>query len=53
MTANGLVGWFNFNAGKDEKMTGRYIVFALFLVMLIVGLASGDFLETWRNGATL
>ncbi len=34
-------------------MTGRYIVFALFAAMLIMGLASGDFFETWRNGATL
>jgi len=34
-------------------MTGRYILFALFIALLIIGLASGDFLETWRNGATL
>jgi hypothetical protein len=34
-------------------MTVRYIMFALFFTFLVVGLATGDFLETWRNGATL
>jgi hypothetical protein len=34
-------------------MTVRYIVFAVFLTFLTVGLVSGDFYETWRNGATL
>lgn len=34
-------------------MTTRYIVFAMFMILLIVGLVSGDFFETWRNGATL
>ena len=34
-------------------MTVRYIVFALLIAILFLGLASGDFGETWRNGATL
>jgi len=38
---------------KDNTMTVRYIAFAVFLIFLTAGLVSGDFFETWRNGATL
>ena len=31
----------------------RYVVFALLLAVLLLGVALGDFSETWQNGATL
>lgn len=34
-------------------MTGRVIVLALLIALLVYGIAVGDFMETWRNGATL
>lgn len=37
---------------KTEE-TFRYVLLALFAVMMLYGLLTGEFLETWRNGATL
>jgi hypothetical protein len=34
-------------------MKGRAIVLALLLGLLLFGIIIGDFVETWRNGATL
>jgi hypothetical protein len=34
-------------------MTGRVIVLALLIALLVYGIVVGDFMETWRNGATL
>jgi hypothetical protein len=31
----------------------QYFLIVVFIVMLLVGIAQGDFLETWMNGATL
>jgi len=32
---------------------GRAIVFAFILGLLVFGIIIGDFMEAWRNGATL
>ena len=32
---------------------GKTIVFALLLGLLIFGVITGDFVEIWRNGATI
>lgn len=34
-------------------MPGRYIVLGIAIVLILVGIFAGDFIETWRNGATL
>ena len=34
-------------------MTGRVIVLGLLIALLVYGIVVGDFMETWRNGATL
>jgi len=34
-------------------MTGRMIALALITAFLVYGIAVGDFMETWRNGAAL
>jgi hypothetical protein len=34
-------------------LKGRAIVLALLLGLLLFGIIMGDFVETWRNGATL
>jgi len=31
----------------------HYILLGMFIVMMLYGIAGGEFLETWRNGATL
>jgi hypothetical protein len=31
----------------------RYVVLAVIAAVLFMGIALGDFNETWRNGATL
>ncbi len=31
----------------------RYVVLALFAALLLFGAVTGDFYETWKNGATL
>ncbi|KPA19050.1 secreted protein [Candidatus Magnetomorum sp. HK-1] len=31
----------------------KYILIFCLLIVMIYGIALGDFLETWRNGATL
>ena len=36
-----------------SEMKGRAIVLALLLGLLVFGIIMGDFVETWRNGATL
>ena len=36
-----------------SAMKGRTIVMALLLGLLIFGIIMGEFVETWRNGATL
>ena len=34
-------------------MTTKAIVLVLVIALLIYGITIGDFMETWRNGATL
>jgi len=34
-------------------MTAKAIVLVLAAALLIYGITIGDFMETWRNGATL
>ena len=36
-----------------SAMKGRAIVMALLVGLLLLGIVMGEFLETWRNGATL
>ena len=36
-----------------SAMKGRTIVMALLLGLLLFGIIMGEFVETWRNGATL
>lgn len=31
----------------------QYILIVAFIAMLLFGIAQGDFIETWMNGATL
>ena len=31
----------------------KYIILVILIVLLIYGLVTGEFVETWRNGATL
>jgi hypothetical protein len=35
------------------RQIGRTILMLLFLGMILYGISTGEFLETWRNGATL
>lgn len=35
------------------EITFRMIILALLLSMLVFGAVTGEFIETWRNGATL
>jgi len=34
-------------------MFGKYVFIIILIVLMIIGLASGEFYETWRNAATL
>ena len=34
-------------------MTGKLIFAAILIGLMIMGILGGEFLETWRNGATL
>ncbi len=34
-------------------MTGKIVFLALLTALLVYGIVIGDFMETWRNGATL
>jgi len=34
-------------------MTAKTVVLVLAAALLIYGITTGDFMETWRNGATL
>ncbi len=34
-------------------MTGKMVFLALLTAVLVYGIAIGDFMEAWRNGATL
>ena len=34
-------------------MKGRLIVVAILIGLMVLGIMAGDFVETWRNGATL
>jgi len=34
-------------------MTAKVIVLVLMTALLVYGITVGDFMETWRNGATL
>ncbi len=34
-------------------MIGKYILIVILIITFIIGLASGEFFETWRNAATL
>lgn len=35
------------------KIHFKYVVYALLIGLMLIGLAMGQFAETWRNGATL
>ncbi len=35
------------------EMTFKIVVFVLFLSLLLFGAVTGEFFETWKNGATL
>jgi len=34
-------------------MIGKYVFIILLIVLILIGLASGEFYETWRNASTL
>ena len=34
-------------------MNGRLIIVAVLIGLMVLGILAGDFVETWRNGATL
>jgi len=34
-------------------MNIKYLLIILLLIVMVFGIALGDYLETWRNGATL
>jgi len=34
-------------------MLGKYLFIIFLIVLMIIGLASGEFYETWRNASTL
>ena len=36
-----------------SAMSGRVIVLGIAVLLILVGIFAGDFIETWRNGATL
>ena len=38
---------------KSKTMIGRYVVLALLAGALLYGVLTGEFVETWKNGATL
>jgi len=35
------------------ELTLRYILLALFLTLFLFGAFTGEFVETWKNGASL
>ncbi|SLM32732.1 Conserved hypothetical protein [Desulfamplus magnetovallimortis] len=38
---------------ETMEITIKIILVALFFSLLLFGVATGDFFETWKNGATL
>ena len=36
-----------------SEMKGKVIIMAVLLALLVFGIFTGDFVETWQNGATL
>ena len=43
----------DFLQSMHTAMTGRYVLLGIAVALILLGIVTGDFIETWRNGATL
>ncbi len=46
------IGYFDHGV-EDLSHEYRYVAIAVIIIILLYGVITGDFVETWKNGATL